>query len=190
MRASTPLPVPFSPRSRTVESVWAARTMISSAARIFGEWVSRSISGTVCLQLLVEFGQPPFGLPALGELVDQMPNLLGREGLGQIVDRPALQGLDGGFDRGVGRQHDDAQAGAFGQQLGKQVETAGFAQPQIEKHQVERALSRRRPAPRRASRPTRTSQPMLSRQTVSVARIFFSSSMIRTRSMIDSMQRL
>ena len=95
-------------------------------------------------KLLIELGQPPLRLPPLGELIDQMPDLLGRKGLGQIVDRPALQGLDGGFDRGISRQHDDIQPRVFGQQLGQQIQPTGLAQPQIEKDQVERALSQRR----------------------------------------------
>ena len=66
---------------------------------------------------------------------------LGRERLGQVIEGAAPHRLDRGFDRGVGRDHDDRQSGSQLQQGRQHIEPLLLAQPQIEKGHVELAMA-------------------------------------------------
>ncbi len=90
-------------------------------------------------QVLPQGGHLLFQRAHLEDLVDGEFDLGGCEGFRDVVGCPPLDGLDGGVDRGVGRDDDDPKPGRGVQQGGDQVEPAGDAQTQIDEGDVEGA---------------------------------------------------
>jgi hypothetical protein len=77
--------------------------------------------------------QPPDPADAPG----QQPDLIRREGFGDVVLGPPPHGFHRAFDRGVGRDDHDFHPGKIRQQAGDQVHAVFRPQPQIDKGQIE-----------------------------------------------------
>ena len=135
-RASTVLPVPLGPRSKTTASE-AATCRASSMARCMpGYWelndtsgCNRSRSSFKCRYALLHAanGRHSFG--------DQL-NLFRGKGLGNVIGRAPPHGFDRGVDGSISRDDNDLDPGASAENWGNQVESILRAQPQIHKRQV------------------------------------------------------
>ena len=111
-RARTPLPVPFSPRSRT-----AASEPGGPAHRVEGGLERGRARGQLQLghgvrELAFEVAHLAHERAPLGRALDQVADLGGRERLGQVVDGAAAHRLHRGVDGGVGGDDDDVEARA------------------------------------------------------------------------------
>jgi hypothetical protein len=101
-----------------------------------GEAVSKIASGAASSRRL-ELGHPPLERAAPDRPVDEVPDLRGREGLGQVVLRPAAHRLYGGIHSGVGSDDNNLQPGPLGEQAGEQVEAAVVPEPEVAEGEVE-----------------------------------------------------
>ena len=110
------MPVPLSPRSRMVASLAAVLKATSRASRIFGSSVCRSTSGTTARTCSSSSSTCDCNRRIRAIRSEHDAKLVGRERLGQIIERPAPHRLDRRLDRGVGRDDHHVQPGGQGQQ--------------------------------------------------------------------------
>ena len=179
-RASTPLPVPLAPaeQHRHVRLRGAVDDLQHRAHRRRAR-IEIDL-GRLGLQPILEADQLGRRRALRLRLLDQVADLRGRERLGQVVPGAAADRLDGGLDRRVGRDHDDDEVGVLGEQLGDQVEAALLTEAQIQEHEIEGRARHRIQRRRRGARLDDRRSSIVSRQTRSVWRMFFSSSTMRT----------
>ena len=136
-RARTFLPVPLSPLKRSTASDAAARAVglqeskKGRAARL----KERRLPAFV--QFFLQLRQATPEALGLDHAMSGQPDLIGRERLGNVVDRATPDRVDGAFDGGVRGDDDHAHIRLTRQDLGKQLEAGIGTQPQIQKHHVE-----------------------------------------------------
>ncbi len=95
------------------------------------------------MQLRFELEHAAAGVPGRCDLGHHVADLLGREGLRQVVLGAALHRLDGRVDSRVGRDHDHRETRLLGQQPRQQLEPARGAEAQVQERQVVGALCER-----------------------------------------------
>ena len=135
-RASTSLPVPLSPVSSTVALYSAARSSSSSRSIIPGDAATIGRSPTARLDVALEQGVRAAQPLALPGLLDREQHLGGLEGLGQVVEGAALEGLDREVAGAVGGHQQDGSAGQAADQLGQQLEAVHAGHAHVAEHDV------------------------------------------------------
>ena len=112
----------------------------------------------------------PAQAEALGQTVNQMSDLLRGERLGQIIPGPPFDGLHRSFNGGIGRNHDDMEMRADGQNFGNQVQAAHFLEAQVQESQIKRLALQRRQGLDRVPRRMRRNHDVLERPQRTVGR--------------------
>ena len=97
-------------------------------------------------------------------LLDDHLQLVGREGLADVVVRPLLHGLDGRFDGGMAGDDDDFRGNAGRLDLPEDLQAADARHHQVDQHDVELAGQGRLQARPRASWKYCTSCPSASKR--------------------------
>src|SRR5581483_9639298 len=91
------------------------------------------------LELLFQLGDALLQAPRFDHAVDGVADLLGGEGLRQVVDGAESHRLDGGLEGGEGGDDDDADSWLSAHDFGEEIEPGLVTEPEVEEDDVEAA---------------------------------------------------
>ena len=134
--ATSSLPVPVSPVIRMVErleATWATRSSFLHHALALADDIGEAVA---LLQGALEVGILVLQAPGRDHAVDFDDELFVVPGLGEIVVGAQLEGLDGGFHRAVGGDHEDGRLAVVRAHVLQHLHAGTVGHHQIEKHQV------------------------------------------------------
>ena len=136
-RASTFLPVPLSPRSRSdgVGGRCAGGRLQETEKDRAARLEERRLAALV--QLLLQFGQTASQSLRFDDATGGQSDLIGRERLRHVVDRAAPDGVDGALDRGERRDDDHPEDPAVAPASAAGVDPCVGPEPEIEEDHLE-----------------------------------------------------
>ena len=142
-RARTLLPVPLSPSRRSVAAEAAALVAVSKIfwTRAPGVEIGEGLIGR---EHRFEFDDAVFEALAVFDPGQGLADLFGSEGLGDVVDRAAAHGFDGGVDRGVGGKNNADQLRVQGEKFRNQFQAVFAAKAKSRKAASKLLFFRRR----------------------------------------------
>ncbi len=138
-RAMTLLPVPLSPSRRMVASLAAARDgEVGDFLHRRGIGLEVDVRG-LGAEAGLELGDAILEPARFFRAGEDLADLLRGAGLGEVIERAAAHGLDGGLDGGEGGDNDDREARREIEERREEIEPALLAELEIEEGHVEPA---------------------------------------------------